>query len=163
MSLNELKAHPDCWSSAFQSTLKVAYRRTMYDREIVAAIVEGDSAALAAAFDQYAQGLYDYCRSLLAEPPEAAEAVQDTFIVAPARLSELRNPERLRAWLFAVARNECHSRLRVGLSPPSARPRTVGWPVVAPGCNSLRCFPALRPVALCKSAGDRRICLPMRW
>src|ERR1035438_2097058 len=41
---------------------------------------------------------------------------------APARLSELRNPERLRAWLFAVARNECHSRLRVGLSPPSARP-----------------------------------------
>jgi RNA polymerase sigma factor (sigma-70 family) len=122
LSLDELKAHPDCWSSAFQSTLKVAYRRTMYDREIVAAIVEGDSAALAAAFDQYAQGLYDYCRSLLAEPPEAAEAVQDTFIVAPARLSELRNPERLRAWLFAVARNECHSRLRVGLSPPSARP-----------------------------------------
>jgi RNA polymerase sigma factor (sigma-70 family) len=94
----------------------------MYDREIVAAIVEGDSAALAAAFDQYAQGLYDYCRSLLTEPSEAADAVQDTFIVAPARLSELREPERLRAWLFAVARNECYGRLRVRVAPPPARP-----------------------------------------
>jgi RNA polymerase sigma factor (sigma-70 family) len=84
----------------------------MHDREIVAAIVEGDPAGLAAAYDQYAQGLYDYCRSLLSEPADAADAVQDTFIVASAKVSGLREPDRLRAWLYAVARNECHRRLR---------------------------------------------------
>jgi RNA polymerase sigma factor (sigma-70 family) len=94
----------------------------MLDREIVAAIVKGDPAGLAAAYDQYAQGLYDYCRSLLSEPADAADAVQDTFIVASAKVSALREPDRLRAWLYAVARNECHRRLR-------ARARTSSAPL----------------------------------
>jgi RNA polymerase sigma factor (sigma-70 family) len=84
----------------------------MFDREIVDSIVEGDPAGLGAAYDQYASGLYAYCRSLLAEPADAADAVQDTFIIAAAKVSGLREPERLRSWLYAVARNECHGRLR---------------------------------------------------
>jgi RNA polymerase sigma factor (sigma-70 family) len=88
----------------------------MYDREIVAAIVEGDPAGLAAAYDQYARGLHAYCRSMLNEPADAADAVQDTFIIASSKVSALRDPERLRSWLFAVARNECHRRLRARAS-----------------------------------------------
>jgi RNA polymerase sigma factor (sigma-70 family) len=84
----------------------------MFDREIVDSIVEGDPAGLGAAYDQYASGLYAYCRSLLAEPADAADAVQDTFIIAAAKVSGLREPERLRSWLYSVARNECHGRLR---------------------------------------------------
>jgi RNA polymerase sigma factor (sigma-70 family) len=38
--------------------------------------------------------------------------VQDTFIVASARLGRLRDPDLLKPWLFAVARNECRRRLR---------------------------------------------------
>jgi RNA polymerase sigma factor (sigma-70 family) len=88
----------------------------MYDREIVAAIVEGDPGGLAAAYDQYARGLHAYCRSLLSEPADAADAVQDTFIIASSKVAGLREPERLRSWLFAVARNECHRRLRARAS-----------------------------------------------
>ena len=84
----------------------------MLDREIVAAIVAGDPAGLAAAYDRYAPGLYAYCQSLLTEPADAADAVQDTFIIAAAKLSALRDQDRLRPWLYAVARNECHRRLR---------------------------------------------------
>jgi RNA polymerase sigma factor (sigma-70 family) len=84
----------------------------MRDREIVAAIVAGDPAGLAAAYDSYAAVLYSYCRSLLAEPADAGDAVQDTFVIAAAKLSGLRDPSRLRPWLYAVARNECHRRLR---------------------------------------------------
>jgi RNA polymerase sigma factor (sigma-70 family) len=90
----------------------------MHDREIVAAIVAGNPAGLAAAYDRYATSLYTYCRTLLAEPADAADAVQDTFIVAAGKLDGLRDPDRLRPWLYAVARNECHRRLR-------ARARTV--------------------------------------
>ena len=84
----------------------------MFDREIVDSIIDGDPAGLEAAYDQYARGLYAYCRSLLGEPADAADAVQDTFIIAAAKVSGLRDPERLRSWLYAVARNECHGRLR---------------------------------------------------
>jgi RNA polymerase sigma factor (sigma-70 family) len=91
----------------------------MLDRDIVAAIVAGDPAGLETAYDHYAPGLYAYCRSLLTEPADAADAVQDTFIIAAGKLSALRDQDRLRPWLYAVARNECRRRLR---SASSAAP-----------------------------------------
>jgi RNA polymerase sigma factor (sigma-70 family) len=84
----------------------------MRDSEVVASIVAGDPEGLAAAYDKYAGDLYGYCRSLLQEPNDAADAVQDTFVIAASKLAGLREPERLRAWLFAVARNECLRRLK---------------------------------------------------
>jgi RNA polymerase sigma factor (sigma-70 family) len=86
----------------------------MEDPEVVAAIVAGDPAGLAEAYDRYAMPLYSYCRSMLREPADAADAVQDTFLVATAKLRDLRDPARLRSWLYAVARNECLRRLRAG-------------------------------------------------
>src|SRR6516225_2317625 len=85
---------------------------TMRDSEVVAAIVAGDPGGLAEAYDRYASPLYTYCRSLLRDPADAADAVQDTFVIAASRLAGLRDPNRLRPWLYAVARNECHRRLR---------------------------------------------------
>ena len=86
----------------------------MRDNEIVAAIVASDLDGLGEAYDKYAARLYGYCWSLLREPADAADAVQDTFVVAAAKVSGLRDPSRLRPWLYAVARNECHRRLRAG-------------------------------------------------
>jgi RNA polymerase sigma factor (sigma-70 family) len=86
----------------------------MEDPEVVAAIVAGDPAGLAEAYDRYAEPLYSYCRSMLREPADAADAVQDTFLVATAKVRNLRDPGKLRSWLYAVARNECLRRLRAG-------------------------------------------------
>ena len=86
----------------------------MQDRELVAAIVAGDHDGLAEAYDRYAAPLYTYCRLMLPDPDpldRAALAVQDTFIIASARLQQLRDPDQLRPWLHAVARNECQRRL----------------------------------------------------
>ena len=84
----------------------------MHDSEVAAAIVAGDPDGLAEAYDRYAAPLYTYCRSLLREPADAADAVQDTFVIAASKLAGLRDRSRLRPWLYAVARNECHRRLR---------------------------------------------------
>jgi RNA polymerase sigma factor (sigma-70 family) len=84
----------------------------MRDSEVVASILAGNPDGLAEAYDRYAAQLYTYCCTLLREPADAADAVQDTFVIASARLVGLRDPERLRSWLFAVARNECLRRLR---------------------------------------------------
>ena len=86
----------------------------MEDPEIVATIVSGDSDGLAEAYDRYAMPLYAYCCSMLHEPVDAADAVQDTFLIAAAKLGGLRDPARLRPWLYAVMRNECLRRLRAG-------------------------------------------------
>src|SRR5215472_5989273 len=86
----------------------------MKDREIVAAIVAGDPAGLAGAYDNYAESLYGYCGWMLNGPDHAAATVQDMFVIAAANLGDLRDPGRLRPWLYAVARGECHRRLRAG-------------------------------------------------
>src|ERR1700722_581697 len=88
----------------------------MQDREVVAAVVAGDPEGIAEAYDRYALPLYSYCRSLLREPADAADAVQDTFLIAASKLGGLRDPGKLRSWLYAVARNECYRRLRAGVT-----------------------------------------------
>ena len=91
----------------------------MHDSEVVASIVAGDADGLAEAYDRYADPLYKYCRSMLSEPADAADAVQDTFVIAAAGLAGLREPGRLRAWLFAVARDEALRIQRAGNATPA--------------------------------------------
>jgi RNA polymerase sigma factor (sigma-70 family) len=87
----------------------------MEDSEVVAAILAGDPAGLGEAYDRYATPLYAYCRSMLREPADAADAVQDTFVIAVSKVRGLRDPGKLRAWLYAVARNQCLRQLHAGL------------------------------------------------
>jgi RNA polymerase sigma factor (sigma-70 family) len=107
----------------------------MQDRELVAAIVAGDPGGIAEAYDRYAMPLYSYCRSLLREPADAADAVQDTFLIAMAKLGGLRDPGKLRSWLYAVARNECYRKLRSGAAT-SALDDAVDMPAAAGGYAS---------------------------
>jgi Sigma-70 region 2 len=94
----------------------------MQDSDVVAAIVAGDPDGLAEAYRRYAAPLYAQCRLMLAEP-DAAQAVQDTFVIAVARLDDLRDPDRLGPWLHAVAHNEC---VRAGNRPGAPRtPRAL--------------------------------------
>ena len=85
----------------------------MQDRDLVSAVVAGEPDGIAEAYDRYAASLYAYCHSMLPRP-EAAEVVRDTFLIAVSRLDGLRDPDRLDAWLHAVARNECLRRLGAG-------------------------------------------------
>jgi RNA polymerase sigma factor (sigma-70 family) len=84
----------------------------MRDQEVVASIVAGDPAGLAEAYDKYARVLYSYGKTFLREPADAADVVHDTFVIAAGNLDRLRDPERLRPWLYAVTRNLCLRKLR---------------------------------------------------
>jgi RNA polymerase sigma factor (sigma-70 family) len=84
----------------------------MRDTELVASIAAGDPDGLAAAYDRYADPLFTYCRTFLSDPADAADVVQDTFVLAASKIDNLRDPERLRSWLYAIARNQCRRQLR---------------------------------------------------
>ncbi|WP_157857319.1 RNA polymerase sigma factor [Streptomyces yerevanensis] len=84
----------------------------MNDHEMVAAIRAANPQGLAAAYDAYAGQIYGYCRSVLHNSDAAADALQDTFVLANECIDQLRDPQRLRPWLYAIARNECRRQLR---------------------------------------------------
>ncbi|MCE5290499.1 MAG: sigma-70 family RNA polymerase sigma factor [Nocardiaceae bacterium] len=79
--------------------------RTATDAELCTRILEGDKHALATVYDRYADRLYDYAYSLLRDHHEAADAIQETFLVVANRLNQLDDPDRLRPWLYAITRN----------------------------------------------------------
>jgi RNA polymerase sigma factor (sigma-70 family) len=83
----------------------------MDDSAAIAAIRPEDPAGMAAAYDKYATGLYDYCRWRLREPADAAEALRDTFVIATAP-EDRPEASELRPWLYSLARRECQRRLR---------------------------------------------------
>ncbi|MFI9381334.1 sigma-70 family RNA polymerase sigma factor [Kutzneria sp. NPDC052558] len=84
----------------------------MQDAQLVGAIAEGDRQGWAELYERYADPLYTYCVSQLQDRDAAADVLHDTLIVAAERVTQLRDPERLRPWLYAIARNECHRRRR---------------------------------------------------
>ena len=108
-------AHPSAKPpdrSVPRQTQDVRLTDAEHDREVVAAITLGDRAGIAVAYDSHAAALYSYCHWMLHDSADAAESLQDTFVLAVATLSELPEPSKLRPWLFALARNECRSRIR---------------------------------------------------
>jgi hypothetical protein len=111
----------------------------MQDGELVAAIVAGDPSGFADAYDRYAAPLYAYCSFMLPTPDDAASAVRDTFLIATSRLERLRDPNKLRPWLHAVARNDCLRRLSVaGVAPRLREAAGDGVPAAAELPASLR-------------------------
>lgn len=82
------------------------------DAELVAGLRSGDQQCLAGIYDRYADRLYDFCTGMLRNRDDAADAVQDTFLVVSRRIEQLRDPERLRPWLYAIARSVVLDRIR---------------------------------------------------
>jgi RNA polymerase sigma factor (sigma-70 family) len=77
------------------------------DADLVSAAATGDRRAFAGIYDRYADRLHDFCAGMLRDRDAAADCVQDTFCAAADRLSQLREADKLRPWLYAIARNEC--------------------------------------------------------
>jgi RNA polymerase sigma factor (sigma-70 family) len=81
------------------------------DRRLVAALVAGDRRGLAEAYGKYAAAIHSFCFALLRDRHAAEDAVQDVFIVVAERIGQLRTPDRLRPWIYAVARRHCYRQL----------------------------------------------------
>jgi RNA polymerase sigma factor (sigma-70 family) len=124
------------------------------DSDLVASIVSGDPAGLTQAFDRHATPLFAYCGAELREPEDAAAVVRDTFRDAASQLAGLRDPERLRSWLYAVARIRCQRLINSG----EAR-SAVGMPPEEPA----QLHALLRTALGGLSQGERDVALLRLW
>ena len=75
------------------------------DAELVSSAAGGDRRAFAAIYDRYADALHDFCIGMLRDSDSAADRVHDAFCTAATRLGSLRDPAKLRPWLYSIARH----------------------------------------------------------
>jgi DNA-directed RNA polymerase specialized sigma24 family protein len=82
-------------------------------------VLAGEPTGYAELYDRYATPLYSYCHSMLLDQERALTALSLTLMTAVCRLGELRDANRLRPWLYALARTECRCRAdgRAGSGP----------------------------------------------
>ncbi|MFC0038270.1 RNA polymerase sigma factor [Actinomadura rayongensis] len=90
----------------------------MDDHLLVEALRTHEPDAPAAVYDAYGEALYSYCRSRLGDDGAAAVAVRDALIVADTHVWRLREPARLRPWLYALAAAECARATPAPPEPP---------------------------------------------
>jgi RNA polymerase sigma factor (sigma-70 family) len=83
------------------------------ERDLLVLALAGDTASLATAFERWRPRLLAAGLRLLNDPAEAQDAVQETFLVALARLHDLREQPAFGGWLLAILRNHCLQQLRM--------------------------------------------------
>ncbi|MNB80629.1 ECF RNA polymerase sigma factor SigW [compost metagenome] len=93
--------------------------------DIIERIKAKDESALRQLMDEYGDMLLRTACLLLRDRQSAEEAVQDTFIQAYAKISQLQEPSRLRPWLIAITVNRCRM-----------RQRTWSWRSIFPAAES---------------------------
>lgn len=82
------------------------------DAVLVERVLAADREAFATVYDRYGAKLFDFAYAMLRHREDAADAVADSFVLFAERLPQLRDPERLRPWLYAIVRSECLRRLK---------------------------------------------------
>ncbi len=80
------------------------------DAADLAAARAGDDAAFGRIYDRHAPVVLSLCRRHA--PAEAEDATQETFIRAYRKLDKVEQAEKLRSWLYAIARRVCSERSR---------------------------------------------------
>ena len=81
------------------------------DDELIRLYCEGDGDALEALFDRHYVSVFNFARVMLRDAEAAEEVLQDTFLAAARAAPQYRGAGRFKAWLLAIARNRCLTRL----------------------------------------------------
>jgi len=78
---------------------------TSSDFELGRALGEGDESALAGLYDRHMPAIYDFLARFLRDRTAAEDVAQLTFIRAWESRDTLREPGRVKSWLFTIAHN----------------------------------------------------------
>lgn len=82
------------------------------DGELGRAFRAGDAGATEGLFVRFGQPIHDFAARLVGDASAAEDVTQSTFLRAIERRSALRQPERIKAWLFSIAYNLARDELK---------------------------------------------------
>jgi RNA polymerase sigma-70 factor (ECF subfamily) len=95
---------------------------------------EGDAEAFGELVRRHQARIYAVCLRTLADPEEASDAAQETFVTAYRKLGQFRGDAAFTTWLHRIALNACYDALRRARRRPrlhavdDGRPREEGPP-----------------------------------
>jgi len=84
----------------------------MHEEDVRTMKTPGGPLSVQALVEEHYVTLYRYAYRLSGSGADAEDLVQDTFCKAQTSLSQLRDPERARPWLFSILRNAYLHRAR---------------------------------------------------
>lgn len=98
------------------------------DDTLVGRLRDGDAGALELLMRRHNQRVYRLARSVLRNPADAEEVVQDAYVRAYEKLDDYRGPNSFAAWLGRIVLNKAHDRLRDRgkVIPLDTAPRRAG-------------------------------------
>ncbi|WP_433176281.1 RNA polymerase sigma factor [Actinoallomurus sp. CA-150999] len=99
---------------------KLAIVDDRVDGELVRLAQSGDVSGFEQLFARHRAGMMAVALSLLGDPAEAEDAVQDAMLTALSRIGDVRNPDSVGPWLKAIVRNCCRMWLRAPTPIPVA-------------------------------------------
>jgi RNA polymerase sigma factor (sigma-70 family) len=105
-------------ASVSHGHVPVASLRLLSDERLARRVAEGDRQAFAALYQRHHQALYRYCRGILGNAEDAADALQSTMAAALRALPGEQREIRVKPWLYRIAHNESITLLR--RRPPHA-------------------------------------------
>ena len=83
------------------------------DASLVALTVAGDADAFAALYRRHAGAVHHVVRGIVRDAETAADITQDVFARVIEAVRDLREPERFRFWIMAIARNRALDYVRM--------------------------------------------------
>jgi RNA polymerase sigma factor (sigma-70 family) len=90
----------------------VAGLRLLGDDRLARRAAAGDRQAFAVLYQRHHQALFRYCRAILGNAEDAADALQNTMAAALRALAGEQREIRVKPWLYRIAHNESVSLLR---------------------------------------------------
>jgi RNA polymerase sigma-70 factor (ECF subfamily) len=104
-------------------------REALADELLAVRCQLGEPEAFDALVERWHEPLWRYTRRLTDDDDAAADAVQDVWLRVLRALPGLRDPARLRPWLFGIARRTLMDRLRRRYAEPERVPVDAAEPL----------------------------------
>ncbi len=77
------------------------------DNNLARDLINGESGAFERFVDEYYGKLFRYSFTVCGQREDAEEVAQETLLHVFESLNQLREPERLKSWVFRIAKNAC--------------------------------------------------------
>jgi len=89
------------------------------ETELARALLAGEPDAFERFVEHFRSKLFHYSWLMCGSPEDAEEVAQETLIKVFENFDQLREPERVRPWVFRIARNACLMQRRRSVFAPS--------------------------------------------
>ena len=94
-------------------------RRSLSELELSALLLEGGESGFDEFVGAFRGRLFQYSYSICGRREDAEEVAQETLLRVFLRIRQLRQPERVSAWVLRIARNTCLMRHRHSIFAPA--------------------------------------------